>query len=212
MAHFVPILDVETKRQRKSFATKYLDLYDDNFWNAVVFSDEQRFIYNTSGEISLYAGTHHATIPNSVPVWGAISQGNFNNVLKKIHSRLDTRQYMELLNENVVPYCQDNPLIHDYFPVHTALSVRQFLKSHSVTVLEDWPKKSGDVMPLETVWLDMIDRLTERKVLAFDTAQLWSHLVELWERLSLEGYFSQVISTMPNRLRKVIAKDGAWIR
>ncbi|KAI9549994.1 hypothetical protein GHT06_007063 [Daphnia sinensis] len=133
-------------------------------------------------------------------------------MIKCRHSSLSLSNSKILLNENVVPYCQDNPLIHDYFPVHTALSVRQFLKSHSVTVLEDWPKKSGDVVPLETVWLDMIDRLTERKVLAFDTAQLWSHLVELWERLSLEGYFSQVISTMPNRLRKVIANNGAWIR
>ena len=126
------------------------------------------FSYNARGEISLYSGAHHANIPNSVPVWGAISGGSFNNVLKKLDGRLDSRQYIECLNENVVPYCQKKSLVHDYFPVHTARSVKQFLESNSVTVLQDWPRKSGDIMPLETVWLDIIERLTESNIVAFN--------------------------------------------
>jgi hypothetical protein len=44
MANFVPILDIETMRQRESFARKHLELQVDNFWSSVVFSDEQRFM------------------------------------------------------------------------------------------------------------------------------------------------------------------------
>ena len=44
MANYVPILNVETRNQRKSFAEKYLNLQDENYWSAAVFSDEQRFV------------------------------------------------------------------------------------------------------------------------------------------------------------------------
>jgi hypothetical protein len=43
MANFVPVLDVETKIQRKLFAQKCLDLKENSFWSTAVFSDEQRF-------------------------------------------------------------------------------------------------------------------------------------------------------------------------
>jgi hypothetical protein len=84
--------------------------------------------------------------------------------------------------------------------------VRKFLKSHGVAVLEDWPKKSGDIMPLETVWLHIIDKLNECKILAFDKAGLWSQLFQLWQNLSLDPTF------WPNRFQDIIDKDGAWTR
>jgi len=123
--------------------------------------------FNGSGEISLYTGAHNVNIPNSVCVWGCLSVKG-KNVLKKLEGRLDSRQYMKVLDQNVVPFCQDNPLIHDHYPVHTAQAVRKFLKSRGVAVLEDWPKKSGDIMPLETVWLHIIHKLNEFNILAFD--------------------------------------------
>ena len=86
------------------------------------------------------------------PCFSTISGGSFNNLLKKLDGRLDSRQYIECLNDNIVPYCQNKSLVHDYFPVHTARSVNQFLKSNSVTVLQDWLKKSEDIMSLETVY------------------------------------------------------------
>lgn len=132
--------------------------------------------------------------------------------MKELEGRLDSRQYMKVLNENVVPFCQDSPLIHDHYPVHTAQAVRMFLESHGVAVLEDWPKKSGDIMPLETVWLHVIDKLNEFNNLAFDKAGLWSELSQLWQSLSLDGYFTQLISDMPERLQNIIHKDGAWTR
>ncbi len=100
--------------------------------------------------------------------------------MKELDGRLDSGQYIEVLHENVVPFCQDSPLIHDHYPVHTAQAVRKFLQSDGVAVIEDWPKKSGDIMPLETVWFHLIDKLNEFNILAFDKAGLWSELSQLW--------------------------------
>jgi hypothetical protein len=48
--------------------------------------------------------------------------------------------------------------------------------------------------------------------LAFDKAGLWSELSQLWQSLDVDGYFTQLISDMPERLKNIIHKDGAWIR
>lgn len=81
-------------------------------------------------------------------------------------------------------------------------AVRKFLKSHGVAVLEDWPKKSGDIMPLETAWLHIIDKLNECKILAFDKVTIvsiaakslsWSYFLAqsfaryYWQKWSLDS-------------------------
>ena len=67
-------------------------------------------------------------------------------------------------------------------------------------------------MPLETVWLHIINKLNESNILAFDKAGLWSELCQLWQSLDVDGYFTQLISDMPERLQNIIRKDGAWTR
>ncbi|KAI9551138.1 hypothetical protein GHT06_004441 [Daphnia sinensis] len=167
MASFVPVLDIETKRQRKIFATKYL--------------------FNDSGEISLHFGSHRSNISNSVAVWGCLSSVSNNG-------------------QNNYPY------IHDHFPVHTSLTIKQFISSRSIYVLCDWPKQSGDLMPLENVWIHLAQTFKDRDIVAFDTDSLWIELSALWKKLCVDGYFSDVIQGMPQRLREVIVKDGNWIR
>jgi hypothetical protein len=67
-------------------------------------------------------------------------------------------------------------------------------------------------MPLETVWLDMIDKFKDSNILAFDTASLWSGLLQLWGKMSFNGYFCENSSKMPQRLQSVVDCDGIWIR
>jgi hypothetical protein len=145
-------------------------------------------------------------------VWGCLSGGSCKNILKKLDGRLDTKQHKELLSENVLLFYQGSPFVHDLFLVHTASSVREFLKCNSIAVSNDWPKKSGDIMPLETVWLDMIDKFKDSNILAFDTGSLWSGLLQLWGKMSFNGYFCENSSKMPQRLQSVVDCDGIWIR
>jgi hypothetical protein len=55
-------------------------------------------------------------------------------------------------------------------------------------VLQDWPKKSEDIVSLETLWLGIIERLTEHNnIVAFNEFKLWTQLYQLSEKLSLDG-------------------------
>ncbi|KAK4037557.1 hypothetical protein OUZ56_029589 [Daphnia magna] len=179
-----------------------------------MFGDEQRFVFNDSGEISLHFGSHRSNISNSVAVWGCLSSvsNNGQNILKKIDGRLDTKHYKDMLDHYVVEYCKNYPYIHDHFPVHTSLTIKQFISSKSIYVLCDWPKQSGDLMLLENVWIHMAQTFKDRDIVAFDTDSLWIELSALWKKLCVDGYFSDVIQGMPQRLREVIVKDGNWIR
>jgi hypothetical protein len=76
------------------------------------------YSFNASSFISLYTGSHHANISNSVCVCRCLSFKG-KNELNELEGRLDTRQYVELFKQNVVPFFKDNHLIHDYYPVHT---------------------------------------------------------------------------------------------
>lgn len=67
-------------------------------------------------------------------------------------------------------------------------------------------------MPLENVWIHMAQTFKDRDIVAFDTDSLWIELSALWKKLSVDGYFSDVIQGMPQRLREVIVQDGNWIR
>lgn len=162
----------------------------------------------------MHFGSHRPNITNSVAVWGCISSvsNNGQNVLKKIDGRLDTKQVKDKLDSYVVERCKKYPYIHDHFPVHTSLAVKQIIFSKSICVLSDWPKQSGDLMPLENVWIHMAQTLKDRDIVALDTDSLLFELSALWKRLCADGYFSDVIQGMPQRLREVIVQDGNWIR
>ena len=101
--------------------------------------------FNSQGEINLYSGSHGKSVKNSVPVWSCIGVDHGPNAMKKLNSRLVTGQYKALLGLHVLPYCNDRTVVHDYFPVHNAKSVSDFITRSGMKVIQDWPKKSGDL-------------------------------------------------------------------
>lgn len=67
-------------------------------------------------------------------------------------------------------------------------------------------------MPLETVWIRIVEKLNDDGILVFDENALWSELSNVWETFNVDGYFSQVIESMAQCLRQVIDNNGNWIR
>jgi hypothetical protein len=54
------------------------------------------------------------------------------------------------LRFNLLPRLAGEKLyIHYFFHVHTSKSERDFIDSKNINVMVKWPKKSGDLMPLE---------------------------------------------------------------
>lgn len=74
----------------------------------------------------------------------------------------------------MVPYCKERKLVHDYFPVHTAKSVRDFITLDGMQVMEDWPNKSGDLIPLETIRKEMAKKLSG--ILVFNETELRNNI------------------------------------
>ncbi len=168
------------------------------------------YSFNKDGEISLHSGSHRMNDKNTVPVWGCIGLKHGPNVLKKLISRLDTTQYKELLSLHVFPYCNDRLFIHDYFPVHSAKSVKEFIASNGMKVIEDWPRKSGDLMPLETIWRQILSKLSG--TLVFDENNLWRVLRECWDDMDRDGLLFDSINALPKRFRQVLKDDGDWVK
>ena len=229
MANFIPIMDIETKLLRKQFAQKYL--CSEELLIQALYVDEQRFWYvkgkcfsiyisvihyilyiysfDSNGKITFHSGSHTMSVKNSVAVWSCIGVNCVPNVLKKLDGRLDTNQYKKLLNAHVFPYCSGRKFIHDYFPVHTAKAVKEFISSNGIQAFEDWPKNSGDLMPLEAVWRQLLKKVDGKFV--FNENDLWHELCDSWDAMDLEGNLVDSIHTLPNRLRHVVKHDGDWV-
>jgi hypothetical protein len=165
--------------------------------------------FSSNGEITLHSGSHGKNVKDTVAVWSCIGVDHSRNAIKKLDSRLDTSQYKELLSVHVVPYCKERKLVHDYFPFHTAKSVRDFITLNGVQVIENWPNKSGDLMPLETIWKQMVKKLSG--VLVFNETDLWNEISKCWEELDRDGYFIETINIIPKRLLTLAKDGGSWL-
>lgn len=132
--------------------------------------------------------------------------------MEKLHGRLDTAQYIKLLRCNLLPHFAGSKLyIHDYFPVHTSKSVREFIAANNVNVMKEWPKKSGDLMPLEKVWREILKRLHQAKRFVFNCDDLWNAIREMWEILVEEGFIVNIIQSLPQQLNSIVETDGEWV-
>lgn len=167
--------------------------------------------FDIDGRISLYSGSHGNNIPNTVPVWSCIALDNLPNVIKKLNCRLDTTQYKELLDSHVLPFCDGLQIVHDYFPVHYASSVKEYIKSNALNVLPDWPRKSGDLMPLENVWREMVYRFEAEGIFANTVHELWTAIEQVFNVMNRGGYFIEVILDTRNKLRRLFENDGDWV-
>jgi hypothetical protein len=102
-------------------------------------------------------------------------------------------------------------IVHDYFPVHYASSVKEYFKSNSLNVLSDWLRKSGDLMPLENVWREMIYGFEAEGIFANTVDELWTAIEQVFNVMNRGGYFIEVILDTRNKLRRLLENGGYWV-
>lgn len=69
-----------------------------------------------------------------------------------------------------------------------------FFSSNDINGMSDWPKLSGDLMPLEQTWCE--DRLHE----VFNCGELWCVVREMWLNFVEVGSIVNITPSLPQSL------------
>lgn len=109
------------RKERLSFATAYKDkpaFFGLTAWSFLmnndlcksfllslhlthILNDIYIFSLNRDGTVTRHIGSESVIIPNSTPVWVCIG-GASPNFIRKINSRLNTKQYISYLNDYIL--------------------------------------------------------------------------------------------------------------
>lgn len=118
--------------------------------------------------------------------------------VKLIEGNMDQFQYKDILEETMLPYAEDVlPVIwtfqHDNDPKHTARTVKEFLRSQSVSVLEN-------------IWCEVKKRVSNRQ--CGNLRELYDIFLEEWNSIPL-AKCQKLIESMPRRC-KAVGNQKPW--
>lgn len=98
----------------------------------------------------------------------------------------------------------------DGAPSHTAKSTQQFLKDHLIDLFPQ-PASSPDVVPLESLWHTLKQKIRARKDIPTKLEDLKIAVREAWDSITIEEV-NQLVDSMPERVKAVIASRGGHTR
>jgi transposase len=217
-----PFLTNLHKEQRVGFALEFLQ--EENFWNAVVFSDEKTFKSHKDGRVQVYRPRNtrfeenytQQVNPNrfSVNVWGCISVRG-PGVLCVVEQRLNANVYVNILEQVMLPFVAqafpDNfTFQQDNCPIHTSAIAQNWFRDNDINVLP-WPSRSPDINPIENIWGIMMNSMRRRNIRPQNRQDLINAINVDWHNLTPE-FCQHLISSMSRRLNSVIEKNGAAIK
>mmetsp|Transcript_34259 Transcript_34259/g.39966 ORF Transcript_34259/g.39966 Transcript_34259/m.39966 type:complete len:107 (+) Transcript_34259:816-1136(+) len=94
--------------------------------------------------------------------------------------------------------------MQDGAPAHSAKITKEFLSNSNVKLME-WPAKSPDLNPIETVWGMMKARI---RVDAFATAEtLQKEVMKAWDSIS-QDQINELVLGFKNRVNKMVERKG----
>ena len=145
-------------------------------------------------------------------IWGAIwSDGRSS--LHVMRENMTSERYIRVLEDHIYPlsFSLGDPssewiLMDDNAPPHRANVTRSYKQSAGIRTL-DWPAKSPDLNPIEHVWASLKRSVRRQLCPGDDLNRLEFLLRREWDRLDQE-MIRNLISSMPNRIRKVIERRG----
>lgn len=216
-----PFLKDIHMRKRLEFAQGYFN-WGVSDWEKVVFSDEKIFRASSKGPLRVYRpkDSHRFEpkflVPTTNPegrftvcVWMAFGK-NFQTMLRVHQRTLDSTYYTNVILPTLETHLQENQLIymHDRSSVHFSSLTKQWLESHNIEIMEDWPPKGPDMNPVENVWAELVRRTRND---ARNRDQLYENVYTTFLQLD-NAYFNKLIESMPRRIQQVIEANGGWTK
>ncbi len=215
-----PSLRPEHVRNRLQFAKNLVDK-DMRYWSQVLFTDETKVELHPKDlrdrvrrprhrrNDDRYVLQSHSYGGGRLMFWASI---HFKGVgeLYCIEGTLDGKGYIELLDTvipkikkklNVRSFC----LQDDNSSIHRAEIVSQYKRRENIRSLENWPARSPDLNPIETLWAIFKKRIRDRA--PKDLEQLKSYAFQEWTNIS-QDLIQKLYRSMPKRLKEVIKAQG----
>lgn len=78
-------------------------------------------------------------------------------------------------------------------------------------ILLDWPRCFGDVMPVESLWKEMLNQLTEKNVKVFSEQRLWEEIFKVWQKVCTEDFVQRRLNDISVSLERVVKKNGDYV-
>ena len=89
--------------------------------------------------------------------------------MKNVYGRINTAQFIETPTEirerAIAINTKKCPIAMDYYPVHRAKAVNEWIDSQATIRPIGWPGNSGDLMPVEAIWEPLLHDKTGKTTL-----------------------------------------------
>lgn len=227
-----PALTARHRKARLDFALRHKEWTIED-WKKVVWSDETKINRICSDGIN-YTWQKDKQLPNesntiqtvkfgggNVMIWACMTWSG-PGAMVQIMGRMDTEQYISILDQNLFRSMEATCLLGDMPPVdqlifqqdndpkHTARATKAFLKSKKITCL-DWPAQSPDLNPIEHLWGELKRRLGRYEEHPKGVGELWERINDQWLKIPLSSC-QNLIESMPRRIEAVVAAKGGNTR
>lgn len=210
--------------KRLEYATTALE-WPVDFWDRVIWSDETTLrSMPQSKEVKIWT-RHRRNSPElpvnpqiqhggiSVMFWGFFSKAG-RGPLIPLDASLDSRGYVELLKEHLLPYIRtakqefgvDMILMQDNAPCHKAKIVTNFLVQNNVQTL-DWPPQSPDLNPIENLWAITKQRRLKQFGVPTSRNAMIDQYSSVWADVE-DDLIINLANSARRRLKEVVAMKG----
>lgn len=100
------------------------------------------------------------------------------------------------------------------YQVHTSAKVNSWIETQPrMSVFSSWPPASGDLMPIESVWVDILKEFNEREIRVHTEKALWEEIEITFMALTeKEEYVKNLISKISLRLESIKLKKGVLLQ
>ncbi|CAD7001568.1 unnamed protein product [Ceratitis capitata] len=188
-------------------------------WQYVVFSDEKKFnlegpdgysyYYHDLRKVEHLLDRLHSRV-GGVMVWGAVSYYGHCE-LQFLTPKMNAKDYNCVL-KTAFPFFRNlfgNLEWHfqrDNAPIHTAHTVKSWIREEKVKVLE-WPPYSPDLNIIENVWGWLARKVYEGGKQYSTKEELITGIKLAWSMISLD-YLQKLYESLPNRMCEVLVNKG----